>query len=137
MLRLITIPIKKVITILKSTNPILRLLAARVCLFEELDSCFTQLLSARRSFKSVVRGRGRNGPLQPFSAIPWLHRRFFTLTAVGRQYNKKQEVNLGQSNGDRVQVLSGLKAGDKAVVKGVYQVKLAAVSSVMPEGHSH
>ena len=50
---------------------------------------------------------------------------------------KKQEVNLGQSNGDRVQVLSGLKAGDKVVTKGVYQVKLAAVSSVMPEGHSH
>ena len=50
---------------------------------------------------------------------------------------KKQEVNLGQSNGERVQVLSGLKAGDKVVTKGVYQVKLASVSSVMPEGHNH
>ncbi|MDR1720152.1 MAG: efflux RND transporter periplasmic adaptor subunit [Dysgonamonadaceae bacterium] len=50
---------------------------------------------------------------------------------------KKQEVTLGQSNGDRVQVLKGLNAGDKVVTKGVYQVKLASVSSVMPEGHSH
>jgi RND family efflux transporter MFP subunit len=49
----------------------------------------------------------------------------------------KQEVNLGSSNGDRVQVLSGLKAGDCVVTKGVYQVKLAAVSAVMPEGHAH
>ena len=30
-----------------------------------------------------------------------------------------------------------IKKGDKVVVKGVYQVKLAASSSVMPEGHSH
>jgi multidrug efflux pump subunit AcrA (membrane-fusion protein) len=30
-----------------------------------------------------------------------------------------------------------VKAGDKVVTKGVYQVKLAAISSIMPEGHSH
>ena len=30
-----------------------------------------------------------------------------------------------------------LKVGDKVVTKGVYQVKLAAISSVMPEGHNH
>jgi multidrug efflux pump subunit AcrA (membrane-fusion protein) len=50
---------------------------------------------------------------------------------------KKQEVMLGQNNGERVQILSGLKNGDKVVTKGVYQVKLAATSSVMPEGHAH
>jgi multidrug efflux pump subunit AcrA (membrane-fusion protein) len=44
---------------------------------------------------------------------------------------------LGQNNGERVQILSGLKNGDKVVTKGVYQVKLAATSSVMPEGHAH
>ena len=34
-------------------------------------------------------------------------------------------------------VTNAMKAGDKVVTKGVYQVKLAAVSSIMPEGHSH
>ncbi|NLU28235.1 MAG: efflux RND transporter periplasmic adaptor subunit [Bacteroidales bacterium] len=61
----------------------------------------------------------------------------FVYLQLDEEGYKKQEVTLGQSNGDRVQVLSGLKAGDKVVTKGVYQVKLAAVSSVMPEGHSH
>ncbi|MDR0386158.1 MAG: efflux RND transporter periplasmic adaptor subunit [Prevotellaceae bacterium] len=50
---------------------------------------------------------------------------------------KKQEVTLGQSDGARISVLSGLNVGDKVVTRGVYQVKLAATSSVMPEGHSH
>jgi multidrug efflux pump subunit AcrA (membrane-fusion protein) len=50
---------------------------------------------------------------------------------------RTQEVSLGESNGDRVQVLSGLRPGERVVTRGVYQVKLAAVSSVMPEGHSH
>lgn len=49
----------------------------------------------------------------------------------------KQEVALGQSNGHRVQVVAGLKPGDMVVTNGMYQVRLAAVSSVMPEGHSH
>ncbi|MDD3909208.1 MAG: efflux transporter periplasmic adaptor subunit, partial [Proteiniphilum sp.] len=49
----------------------------------------------------------------------------------------KQEVKLGQSNGDRIRVLSGLRPGDRVVIRGVYQVKLAATSSVLPEGHTH
>lgn len=73
----------------------------------------------------------------PTSAVTEEQGLNFVYLQLDEEGYKKQEVNLGQSNGDRVQVLSGLKAGDKAVVKGVYQVKLAAVSSVMPEGHSH
>lgn len=61
----------------------------------------------------------------------------FVYLRLDEEGYKKQEVILGQNNGERVQILSGLKKGDKVVVKGVYQVKLAATSSVMPEGHSH
>lgn len=61
----------------------------------------------------------------------------FVYLQLDEEGYKKQEVSLGQSNGERVQILSGLKAGDKIVTKGVYQIKLAAISSVMPEGHSH
>ncbi|MDR1666505.1 MAG: efflux RND transporter periplasmic adaptor subunit [Bacteroidales bacterium] len=50
---------------------------------------------------------------------------------------RKQEVKLGQHNGERVQILSGLKTGDKVVTRGAYQVKLAATSPAMSEGHSH
>jgi RND family efflux transporter MFP subunit len=73
----------------------------------------------------------------PVSAVTEEQGLTFVYLQLDEEGYKKQEVNLGQSNGDRVQVVSGLKAGDKVVTKGVYQVKLAAVSSVMPEGHSH
>lgn len=73
----------------------------------------------------------------PVSAVTEEQGLTFVYLQLDEEGYKKQEVNLGQSNGDRVQVLSGLKPGDKVVTKGVYQVKLAAISSVMPEGHSH
>lgn len=61
----------------------------------------------------------------------------FVYLQLDEEGYKKQEVALGQNNGERVQILSGLKNGDNVVVTGVYQVKLAAISSVMPEGHAH
>ncbi len=73
----------------------------------------------------------------PASAITEEQGLYFVYLQMDDEGYKKQEVNLGQSNGDRVRILSGLNAGDKVVTNGVYQVKLAAVSSVMPEGHSH
>ncbi len=50
---------------------------------------------------------------------------------------EKCEVKLGQNNGQRTEILSGLKAGDKVVVEGVVQVKLAGASGAIPEAHSH
>ena len=49
---------------------------------------------------------------------------------------KKQEVKLGASNGKEVQILSGVNAGDRVVVKGAYHVKLASASNALP-AHSH
>lgn len=49
----------------------------------------------------------------------------------------KKEVTVGLDNGDRVEIAKGLAAGDIVVVKGAYQVKLAASSSSVPEGHNH
>ncbi len=49
----------------------------------------------------------------------------------------KKEVTTGEDNGERIEIISGVKAGDIVVTKGTYQVKLAATSSVIPEGHTH
>lgn len=48
----------------------------------------------------------------------------------------RKEVALGQSDGDRVLVKSGLAAGDVVVVTGAVQVKLASITAV-PAGHNH
>ena len=50
--------------------------------------------------------------------------------------SKKQEVKIGASNGKEVQILEGLHAGDRVVVKGAYHVKLASASNALP-AHSH
>ena len=48
----------------------------------------------------------------------------------------KQEVKVGTSNGNEVEILAGLKGGEKVVTKGAYQVKLASANNAIP-GHTH
>jgi multidrug efflux pump subunit AcrA (membrane-fusion protein) len=43
---------------------------------------------------------------------------------------------VGVDNGNEVQILSGLKEGDRVVTKGAYQVKLASASNAIP-AHNH
>ncbi len=62
---------------------------------------------------------------------------YFVYLKLGDECYQKQEVRLGQDDGHRVEVLSGLETGDEVVVQGVYQVKLAALGSILPEGHGH
>ena len=49
---------------------------------------------------------------------------------------RKREVVLGQSNGERMLVRSGLTAGESVVTVGAMQVKLAGSATVIP-GHTH
>ena len=49
---------------------------------------------------------------------------------------KKQEVTIGADNGKSVQILTGVKAGDRVVTEGAYQVRLASASNAIP-AHSH
>lgn len=49
---------------------------------------------------------------------------------------RKQAVTLGESDGERTEVLSGVSAGDNVVVKGAYHVKLASASNAIP-AHTH
>lgn len=49
----------------------------------------------------------------------------------------KQEVTVGQNNGERVEITKGLQGGEKVVITGVTQVKLASASGAIPEGHNH
>ena len=55
---------------------------------------------------------------------------------VDKEGYRKQEVILGESDGERVEILSGLKKGDKVVTKGAIQVKLASAANAIP-AHTH
>lgn len=73
----------------------------------------------------------------PVSAITEEQGLYFVYVQLDEEGYKKQEVKPGESDGTRVRILSGLAEGDKVVTRGAYQVKLASVSTTMPEGHSH
>ncbi|MDR2120853.1 MAG: efflux RND transporter periplasmic adaptor subunit [Tannerella sp.] len=73
----------------------------------------------------------------PLSAVTEEQGLYFVYLQLGEEIYRKQEVTLGQDDGERVHILSGLQAGDRVVVRGAYQVKLAAGAGAVPEGHSH
>ena len=62
---------------------------------------------------------------------------YYVYIKEGKDVYRKQEVTPGASDGSRTAILHGLHGGEQVVVAGVYQVKLAALSGVVPEGHSH
>ncbi|KAA6330729.1 Multidrug resistance protein MdtA [termite gut metagenome] len=73
----------------------------------------------------------------PISALTEEQGLYFAYLQLEDEVYKKQEVVPGEDDGERVRILSGLKPGDRIVAKGVYQVKLAATSSIVPEAHTH
>ena len=73
----------------------------------------------------------------PVPAITEEQGLYFVYLQLDREIYRKQEVVLGQSDGENVQVVSGLQSGDRVVTRGVYQVKQAAGAGVVPEGHNH
>lgn len=72
----------------------------------------------------------------PESALTEEQGLYFVYLKLDDECYKKQEVQLGTSNGERVEILSGLKDGDTVVTRGTIHVKLAAASNAIP-AHSH
>lgn len=51
---------------------------------------------------------------------------------------ERRPLKLGTRQGDRVQVLEGLAAGDRVVTRGAYNIRLQAASGAVPaHGHAH
>ena len=61
----------------------------------------------------------------------------FVYVKLDAEHYRKQEVQVGESDGLRVALADDALVGSEIVTRGVYQVKLAANASIIPEGHSH
>ena len=72
----------------------------------------------------------------PHTALTEEQGSFFVYLQLDEEGYKKQLVTLGADNGENVQILSGVKAGDRVVTEGAYQVKLASATNAIP-AHSH
>ncbi len=74
----------------------------------------------------------------PYSALIEEQGNYFAYVQTSGEGFQKRELKLGASDGLHVQVLSGIKEGERVVIKGGYQIKLATMSGKMPaHGHEH
>lgn len=72
----------------------------------------------------------------PVSAITEEQGLNFVYIQLDETCYKKQEVTLGCTDGNRVEIISGLKGGESVVTQGAIHVKLASASNAIP-AHSH
>ncbi|MCF0196137.1 MAG: efflux RND transporter periplasmic adaptor subunit [Bacteroidaceae bacterium] len=72
----------------------------------------------------------------PASALTEEQGLYFVYIKEGAHAYRKQEVALGATDGERVEIKSGLKGGEEVVVTGAISVKLAGASKAVP-GHTH
>lgn len=83
-------------------------------------------------------GQPKNNTISiPTSSLTEEQGLYFVYLQVHPDAYKKQEVSLGMNDGSNVEILSGLKTGDKVVSKGAYHVKLASTSEAIPHAHEH
>ena len=74
----------------------------------------------------------------PHSALVEEGGLFVVFVQVAGETFQRREVQLGIRDGQWIQVVSGLAAGERVVIDGAYAVRLASASSVLPShGHAH
>lgn len=85
-----------------------------------------------------LKGSGRSEVISlPVDAIVEQMGETFVFVRKGDHVYMKRPVKLGNSDGSRVEIISGINPGETAVVKGATFVRLAEQATVAPEGHSH
>lgn len=73
----------------------------------------------------------------PVSALTEQQGSFFVYEKLDEDCYRKTAVTTGASDGERVEITSGLHGGENIVCSGVTAVKLAAASGAVPAGHTH
>jgi RND family efflux transporter MFP subunit len=74
----------------------------------------------------------------PYSALIEEQGNYFAYVQTSGEGFQKRELITGANDGMNVQVLAGINEGERVVIKGGYQIKLATMSGKMPaHGHEH
>lgn len=94
--------------------------------------------AAGSAFTAYLIGAPREGVLTvPVEALSEQQGHFYVYRRTSPGHYEKLPVTTGVSDGDRVEIVSGVPAGAEIVTSGVTAVRLAETSGAMPEGHSH
>ncbi len=83
-------------------------------------------------------GQERQNVIQvPLKALSEQQGNYFVYVKLDADCYAKTPVQLGDRDGEFIEIVSGLHNGDDVVVEGTTTVRLAESSNVVPEGHSH
>ena len=86
----------------------------------------------------ILTGETAAGPVVPLSAIVDDNGQEVAYVEAEGEAFERRPLRLGVRDGDRVEVLEGLRLGERVVTRGANLVRLAASSSAVPaEGHAH
>lgn len=95
-------------------------------------------LTPGATFTAFLAGSKREGVVTlPLSGISEQQGAYFVYERVHPEAYAKRRVTLGTSDGERVEIKSGLTPGAIVVSEGATAVRLAETGSAIPEGHSH
>lgn len=74
----------------------------------------------------------------PISALLEEQGNYYCYVQMGGESFEKRELLLGGNDGKQVHVLSGIREGERVVIKGGYNIKLSTASGTLPaHGHEH
>lgn len=77
-------------------------------------------------------------PLLPRSAVVDEDGRSVAYVQTGGESFERRELKIGASHGDQIQILEGIRAGERVVTRGAYEIRLSTLSNTIPaHGHAH
>ena len=86
----------------------------------------------------VETAKATNTIAVPDSAMVEEDGQFVAFVQLAGETFEKREVNVGLRDTGFVQVLDGIKEGERVVTKGAYPIRLSSISGVIPaHGHAH
>lgn len=87
---------------------------------------------------TALTGSTPKGPVVPKSAVVDDNGRPVAFVQTGGETFERRALTLGVREGDQVQVLSGLRPGERVVTQGGYEIRLTTLSDAVPaHGHAH
>ena len=90
------------------------------------------------TFTAHLIGSGRDGVITlPLSGISEQQGNYFVYERVHPESYVKRRVQLGTSDGQRVEIKDGITPGAVVVSEGATAVRLAETGANIPEGHTH
>ncbi|HIW97177.1 MAG TPA: efflux RND transporter periplasmic adaptor subunit [Candidatus Tidjanibacter gallistercoris] len=86
----------------------------------------------------VLLGRERDDVVSvPLSALTEQQGLYYVYIQLDADCYRRQQVWPGADDGTDVEILRGLQGGERIVVRGAVNVKMAAASDAIPHGHTH